>query len=132
MNPGNEELALEAAKIKSLYNEGESYLMKGDFNSAIVFLTKAIDESKYVVPLDSYMARALCHMNNGKYIDAIKDYLNPLFNTSVNRDADIIRFTNVGYAYYNLGIHSEARNYYNKVLQLNPNDTDARSMMDKL
>lgn len=132
MNPSNEELAMEVAKIDTLYKEGLSFLNKGEFNSAVELFSRAIEVSKYVVHLDSYMARALCHMNNGNFIDAIKDYLDPLFNTNDNQDINIIRYTNVGYAYFRLGVHSEARNYYKKVLIINPNDSDAKNMLEKL
>lgn len=132
MNPSNEELALEALKIELLYKQGISYLNKGNYNSAIVLFSRAIESTKYVVALDLYMARALCHMNNGDYIDALKDYLNPLFNTRPDADSNIIRLTNIGYAYYRLGIYSEARNYYKKVLIINPNDSDAINILEEI
>lgn len=88
--------------------------------------SRAIDSIKNVVALDLYMARALCYMNKGNYIDALKDYLNPLFNTRPDGDS------NIGYAYYSLGIYSEARNYYKKVLVINPYDSDAINKLEKI
>ena len=132
MNPSSEEISLEATKIKNYYDKGVAYLNIGDFDIAIDHFTNAINSSKYVLALDAIMARALCFMNNGNYIDAIKDYLNPLFDVKSNRDADLIRFTNLGYAYYNLGIYSESRSYYSKVLLIDPNDVDAKNMLDKI
>ena len=94
--------------------------------------SRAIDSIKNVVALDLYMARALCYMNKGNYIDALKDYLNPLFNTRPDGDSNIIRLSNIGYAYYSLGIYSEARNYYKKVLVINPYDSDAINKLEKI
>lgn len=132
MNPSELELQQEQIEVAKYYQLGVAKLNENKHIEAIDLFTKSIDASKYILALNSYMGRALCYMITKKYQEAIKDYTNPLFNINKNRFADIQRFTNIGYAFYNLGNYKEAVLYYEKVLELDPFDNDAKLMLNKL
>jgi len=136
MNPTDAQIQQEIREVDKYYQLGLTSFHQKKYNEAIDLFTKSLETCVYIQALDSYMARALCFMITERYQEAIDDFTDPLlppFNkNSDNLDADINRFTNVGFAYYKLGKYVEAIDFYEKVLILDPSDKDAKLMLPKL
>ena len=90
----------------------EMYLIKGEENTTIFYANKLlqIDPSN----IDAYWYRAYAKVELGLYEDGINDYKKSI----ALGDKDPMTYTNIGYAFYELGDNYKAISYYNKSLQM--------------
>lgn len=134
MNPSEEELQKEAREADMYYQLACSKFNQEKYQEAADLFTKSIDVCKYVVNASAYINRGTARMALGQYQKAIDDFNSPFVELhdrdgSTSNSDLIIKYTNLGFCYFNLGNMTEAKKYYQKVLSINPDDMDAQMML---
>jgi tetratricopeptide (TPR) repeat protein len=135
MNPSEEQLQREAQEMNKYYQIGCEKFSQEKFHEAVDWFTKSINVSKYVFNTSAIVNRGIARTALGQYKEAIKDFNDPLVKREESRRNEtdlILNLTNLGYCYYMIGNINDARICYQKVLSLDPYDSDASYMLSKM
>jgi len=133
MTSGQKEAAMKEAQ--NLYQLACNKFNDENYIQAIDLFTKSIKifEAVDYIQRSAYNNRGIAFLALEQYENALKDFTNPNATILEFNKTDLINYyTNIGFAYYNLSKSSEAKFYYEKVLKLDPNDTDAKYILSQL
>ena len=135
MNPSEEQLQREAQEMNKYYQIACEKFNQEKFLEAIDWFTKSINASNYVFNTSAIVNRGISRMILKQYKEAIEDFNNPLVKRQEaerNETDQILYYTNLGYCYFMIGKINDAKNYYQKVLSINPYNSDAKYMLSKI
>lgn len=107
------------ARSESLYEAALNHYDKGEYEQSIVLLDKILDKDKK--NFDALYAKGITLNVMEKYLEALTVLKEA---EKVNGDREGL-FSEIGYAYNNLGKYGESNEYYEKVLEVNKESTEA-------
>jgi tetratricopeptide (TPR) repeat protein len=135
MNSSDEQLRREAREAERCYQVACEMFSQQKFKNAIDWFTKSINASEYLLNRSAYINRGIARMVMKQYNEAIADLTNPSLKLDEKhvRDSDkILQYKNLGYCYYQVGKINEAKNAYQKVISIDPYDSDATYMLAEM
>jgi len=117
---------LESYVQKTPYKLGVSYFQTEQYEEAIVELSKCLkDES---IKPEAYFYLAYSHLHIGN-LDSAEDYFKAVLQSRPN---DPYTYVGLGIIAQSQGQSEQAKHYYEKALELNPNCQEARENLSQL
>ncbi|NGX84405.1 hypothetical protein [Aequorivita sp. KMM 9714] len=123
----------EGAEMMRFQQIASQLFNAGNYDGALDAFTKAINASKYAYDRSNYLNRGNTFMVLKRYDEAISDFNHPFLKDSeIGVQEKIIKYSNLGYSYFQLSDFKNSKKCYEKVQLLDRNDNDAKFMLDQI